>query len=132
MLAETSNPEGAEVQRSVAADGTTVAQHIVNQAAEVNAQFLKGRNSTLGSVGVVIGGTIAAGGVDVRRLRGPILAPGFGAQGATAADLSRLFPSECTVIASTSRDILSAGPERGELTQKVRTVGSQLAQHLKR
>ncbi len=128
VLAETSNPEGPEVQRAVAADGATVAQHIVNQAAEVNAQFLDGRNSTLGSIGVVIGGTITTGGADVRRLRGPILAPGFGAQGATAADLAHLFPSECTVIASTSRDILSAGPERGALRERVRTVGSQLAE----
>ena len=41
----------------------------------------------------------------------PILAPGFGAQGATPADLARRFgPQAASVIASESRSLLSAGP----------------------
>ena len=41
----------------------------------------------------------------------PILAPGFGAQGATPADLVRRFgPQAASVIASESRSLLSAGP----------------------
>jgi len=129
VLAATSNPDGRAVQRAVGADGTTVAQQIIDQVAQVNSEFLAQRQATLGSVGVVIGATIEQGGVDVRRLRGPILAPGFGAQGATAADVAALFPLECTVVASTSRDLLSAGPARGQLTRKAIRVGSALAEH---
>jgi orotidine-5'-phosphate decarboxylase len=41
----------------------------------------------------------------------PILAPGFGSQGATPADLRHRFGSmSATVVASESRSILSAGP----------------------
>ena len=43
----------------------------------------------------------------------PILAPGFGAQGAEPADLGRLFGYVASqVVASESRSVLSAGPER--------------------
>lgn len=128
VLAATSNPGGPDVQRAIGADGTTVAQQIIDRASRVNAEFLQDRPAGLGSVGVVVGATIEQGGVDVRRLRGPILAPGFGAQGASAADVAALFPLECTVIASTSRDILSAGPGRGQLIQKAMRVGSALAE----
>ena len=41
----------------------------------------------------------------------PILAPGFGAQGAEPGDLGRLFGYVASqVVASESRSILSAGP----------------------
>lgn len=42
----------------------------------------------------------------------PILAPGFGAQGAGPADLrARFGPSAGMVVAAESRSILSAGPD---------------------
>ena len=45
------------------------------------------------------------------RVNGPILAPGLGAQGATAADLRRVFDGAGgVVLPTTSRDVLRAGP----------------------
>ena len=49
----------------------------------------------------------------------PILAPGFGAQGAEPGDLSRLFGYVASqVVASESRSILSASPDR--LAERIR------------
>ncbi|WP_127783138.1 orotidine-5'-phosphate decarboxylase [Rhodococcus sp. X156] len=105
VLARTSNPEGAPVQLATAPDGGTVAQHVVDAAAARNA------GSAPGSVGVVVGATrdhgLALGG-----LNGPVLAPGLGAQGATAADLAAIFAGVAElVLPSTSRDVLGRGPD---------------------
>jgi orotidine-5'-phosphate decarboxylase len=58
------------------------------------------------------GRTVSAALVDEVGARGsPILAPGFGAQGARIADLRRVFgPAAPGVIVSISRGILHAGP----------------------
>ncbi|HEV2780324.1 MAG TPA: orotidine-5'-phosphate decarboxylase [Actinophytocola sp.] len=123
VLALTSNPEGAEVQRATAADGRSTAQVIVDQAAARNAGA-----SPLGSVGLVIGATIGAAGVDLSKLRGTILAPGFGAQGGTVADLSRVFGDSLRhVLPSTSRDVLRHGPDVSALRSAALKVRDSLA-----
>ena len=51
--------------------------------------------------------------LDLAAVRGPVLAPGLGAQGATPADLRATFGAAYPqVLGTSSRDILSAGPER--------------------
>jgi orotidine-5'-phosphate decarboxylase len=105
VLALTSNPEGAQVQRAINADGRTVAQSIIDDAARDNAGA-----APLGSVGLVIGATVGELGVDVRDLNGPVLVPGLGAQGGTPADLRRLFGDSPGVFGSASRSVLRAGP----------------------
>ena len=95
VLALTSNPEGPEIQHATTADGRTVGQLVIDRAASHNS------GPGLGSVGVVVGATIAAPGVDLSRLNGSILAPGLGAQGATASDLGTVFGSgtrECAAV----------------------------------
>jgi orotidine-5'-phosphate decarboxylase len=107
VLALTSNPEGAAVQRARTADGRTVAQLVIDEIAQVNVGAYP-----LGSIGAVIGATVDGTGHDLTLINGPILAPGIGAQGATAADLRRVFgPSRSVVLPSASREILSAGPD---------------------
>jgi orotidine-5'-phosphate decarboxylase len=65
----------------------------------------------LGSIGAVVGATIGATGHDLSKVNGPFLAPGIGAQGATAADLRTVFGDALpAVLASTSREVLGAGP----------------------
>ncbi|MDL9935790.1 orotidine-5'-phosphate decarboxylase [Gordonia sp. ABSL1-1] len=110
VLARTSNPEGAPVQLARGEDGRVVGQHIVDEAAAVNAD---GR----GSVGVVVGATRAHG-LDLSALAGPILAPGLGAQGATAADLADVFADADTswLLPASSRGVLGAGPDVAALT----------------
>ncbi|MFD7451335.1 orotidine-5'-phosphate decarboxylase [Kitasatospora sp. NPDC059827] len=104
-LALTSNPEGAEVQRAVGADGEPVAASVLRQLAAENAGA-----APLGSFGAVVGATLADAGVDLA-INGPLLAPGIGAQGATMADLPRVFgASVINVVPSVSRDVLKHGP----------------------
>jgi orotidine-5'-phosphate decarboxylase len=59
----------------------------------------------------VVGATLAALDVDLDGLRGPVLAPGLGAQGGSPADLRRLFGSGTAVVPTVSRDVLAAGPD---------------------
>ncbi|MED7948098.1 orotidine-5'-phosphate decarboxylase [Kitasatospora sp. NPDC058201] len=104
-LALTSNPEGAEVQRAVGSDGLPVAASVLRQLAAENAGA-----EPLGSFGAVVGATLADAGVDLA-INGPLLAPGIGAQGATMADLPRVFgDSVRNVVPSVSRDVLKQGP----------------------
>ena len=45
-------------------------------------------------------------------IRGPLLAPGLGAQGATPASLAKVFGTAVrNVVPSSSREILGAGPD---------------------
>ncbi|WP_049564399.1 orotidine-5'-phosphate decarboxylase [Streptomyces sp. SBT349] len=127
VLALTSNPEGAEVQRAAAPGGVTVAQAVLNRLAEENAGA-----RPLGSFGAVVGATIGEAGVDLA-INGPLLAPGLGAQGATAADLPRVFGGVIRqVLPCTSRGVLRHGPDvtalraaaEHEVAQVTRFAGS--------
>ncbi len=116
VLAATSNPEAAALQTArtvdvAGGDEQTVAARVTRDVTWVNrsAAF----EGSLGPVGVVIGATVdrAEVGIGDEILAGtPILAPGFGAQGATEADLTARFgPVAANVLASESRSILSMG-----------------------
>ncbi|TFC49378.1 orotidine-5'-phosphate decarboxylase [Cryobacterium sp. TMT2-17-1] len=120
VLAATSNPEAAALQRAVIAEGNqtgqSVAQSVFGAVTERNA---RSGASSLGSVGVVLGATLdlATFGLDlsVAPARGltPILAPGFGHQGAQVADLKNLYGGYAEgVIVSESRSVLEVGPDR--------------------
>ncbi|GAA4976878.1 orotidine-5'-phosphate decarboxylase [Yinghuangia aomiensis] len=105
VLALTSNPEGAEVQRAVTAEGAEVAAAMLRHIAVENAGA-----APLGSVGAVVGATLGDTGVDLA-VNGPLLAPGIGAQGATPADIPRVFGAAArNVVPSVSREILRHGP----------------------
>jgi orotidine-5'-phosphate decarboxylase len=106
VLAATSNPEGASIQRAVAG-GRTVAQSIVDDAGAVNRAGLP----EPGSVGVVVGATLEQV-PDVSELGGPVLVPGVGAQGGrpdTLGGLGGARPGQ--LLPAVSREILRAGPD---------------------
>lgn len=111
VLALTSNPDGAAVQRARTADGRVVAQLVVDEVAAVN------RGATpLGSIGVVIGATVGDLGLDLAALHGPVLVPGVGAQGGTAGDVRRLFgAAPPLLLPAISRQILQHGPDPDRL-----------------
>lgn len=120
VLAATSNPEAAELQTAwVSGSGDegherTVAASIVRAAEAWNEDEVSG--SGVGSVGVVLGATLDlnARGIDPARLPDtvPILAPGFGAQGAILSDAARIFPgTDDRLLASVSRSVLSGGED---------------------
>lgn len=117
VLALTSNPEGASVQHASTGQGSrssSVAADVVAGAARSNAAARDA--NTLGSVGLVVGATtgraVAELGIDLLGANAPLLAPGVGAQGAGAAELEAVFgAARRHVLASTSRGVLSAGPD---------------------
>jgi orotidine-5'-phosphate decarboxylase len=98
----------------VRADGRSVAATVLEHLAAEN----QGADP-LGSFGAVVGATLGsspgASGVDLA-VNGPLLAPGIGAQGATAADLPRVFGAAVgNVVPSISRGVLKHGPSAGPL-----------------
>jgi orotidine-5'-phosphate decarboxylase len=106
VLAATSNPEGASVQRAKTG-GRTVAQSIVDAAAAVN----RDARPDPGSVGVVVGATLADP-PDVGGLGGPVLVPGVGAQGGRSEALGGLGGARPgQLLPAVSRDVLRAGPD---------------------
>jgi orotidine-5'-phosphate decarboxylase len=115
VVVRTSNPEGRALQESLTESGRgpAVEDMLLGQIAELNAGGLP----LPGTVGAVVGATLAPSAFPLSSLGGPILAPGVGAQGATADDVGRLFRG-CkpgSVLASASRSLLAAGPEPSSL-----------------
>ena len=130
VLALTSNLEGAQVQHARLADGRSVAGAIADDAAADNADARS--RGELGSVGLVVGATVGSAvrdlGVDLPAMAGPVLAPGLGAQGATAEDVRTVFAGALPqVLASSSRDVLRAGPDVASLRAGAREVAEQVA-----
>jgi orotidine-5'-phosphate decarboxylase len=94
------------VQRARVSDGRTVAQQVIDEISQVNADA-----TPFGSIGAVIGATIGDTGHILTEINGPILAPGLGAQGATANDLRTVFGEDLhLVLPSFSREVLAGGP----------------------
>lgn len=122
VLALTSNPEGPEVQAAVGPDGRTVAGRVLDQLRALNAG-----SDPLGSFGAVVGATIGEHGEDLD-IHGPLLVPGYGAQGGTVADMRRIFGAASTsVLASSSRALLEPGPDPQALRDAVRRATDDVA-----
>lgn len=125
VLAMTSNPEGAQFQQAVTGAGRTVAATVLDAVAGRNAGAVP-----VGSVGVVVGATVApddakAAGLDVN---GPILVPGYGAQGGTVETMRALFGGAARwVLPSSSREILAAGPDRQALHEAALRASDDVA-----
>ena len=115
VLAATSNPEGAALQKAQIGENT-LAGDIWMRLEKVNS-ITASSATGLGSFGAVVGATlnltsVGLGSIQNERpaLATPILAPGFGAQGAELGDIKRLFGASAnSVLASVSRSVLSAG-----------------------
>ncbi|KRE96041.1 Orotidine 5'-phosphate decarboxylase [Nocardioides sp. Soil774] len=111
VLALTSNKEGPEVQHARNGEATvagTVLEHLrrLNAGAE-----------PVGSFGAVVGATIGETDEDLD-IGGPLLVPGYGAQGGTTADLERIFGSAARwALPSSSREVLRAGPDVAALRE---------------
>jgi len=126
VLAATSNPDAASLQRAIDADGRTVSAAVIDAVSRRNAADTAA--GEWGSNGFVVGATVdwSEAGIAAFQPPAPILAPGFGAQGATPADLRPRFGTLAgNVLASESRSILSAGPDRIAATIEERAARYQ-------
>lgn len=125
VLAATSNPEARALQCARQGD-ETVAGAV---AAELATRESALRPGDWASLGLVIGATVDLASRGLAAREGavvPVLAPGFGAQGAQPADLPSVFGAFAPgVIASESRSILSAGPAdlAARITQRAALYG---------
>jgi orotidine-5'-phosphate decarboxylase len=142
VLARTSNPDAGTLQHAVV-DGRSVAQVVVDTVRGWNTpgwvvgdplpdpgavQDLASRfGPATGSFGVVVGATLPELDVDLTGLGGPVLAPGLGAQGGSAADLRRLFGRDTAVVPTVSRDVLAAGPDPAGLRAAAERWAAELA-----
>ncbi|MFJ3380926.1 orotidine-5'-phosphate decarboxylase [Curtobacterium sp. NPDC090217] len=116
VLAATSNPEARVLQTAVLAEGPragrSVAAGIVLDVADDNPAV---GDQAIGDVGLVLGATLSLQdfGIGADEIgTSPILAPGFGAQGARIEDLRSLYGSRAEqVLVSESRGLLTDGPD---------------------
>ena len=131
VLAATSNPDAREVQTAARADGRSVAQAMVDDALA----FTAPRDTHVNSVGVVLGATLQLSdfGIDVSLPPAapalPVLAPGFGGQGARIEDAGRIFGGlGWALLANESRGVLAGGVHG--LADRVRSRAESIAEAL--
>ncbi|MEU6987634.1 orotidine-5'-phosphate decarboxylase [Streptomyces sp. NPDC046324] len=122
VLALTSNPEGAEVQRAVREDGRTIGATMLAHLAEENAG-----ETPMGSFGAVVGATLGDLSSFDLDINGPLLAPGLGAQGATPADLPAVFGAAVrNVVPNVSRGVLKHGPDAAALRASAERYATEI------
>lgn len=134
VLSATSNVEGAALQQAKNSKGETISESIWNSLESINS-ITNSAGSKLGSFGAVLGATLNLSKFGLGSLltneqsvKTPILAPGFGAQGARLQDVSRLFGTSANqVIASVSRSVLASATTVDEL---IDVANAQLAEGL--
>ena len=108
VLVKTSNPSSGEFQDILTEGGVPMYELVGQKVCEWGAQSMEGRYS---NVGAVVGATYPEQGERLRKLMPNtfILAPGYGAQGASADDLSSFFDEEgLGAIVNSSRGIIAA------------------------
>jgi orotidine-5'-phosphate decarboxylase len=112
VLAATSNPESFATQSAIVGSGQNATLTV---AASIVAEVNKSNQAPLGSFGVVIGATVTLadfGLTDDDLATTPILAPGFGFQGAGFESLRATYGASAgNTVVSSSRGILEAGPD---------------------
>ena len=119
VLSATSNPEAASVQQATLVDGRTLASAMVDDAREANLTHFS--HNTVGGIGVVLGATLdlRSFGIETTSKQTvpflPVLAPGFGVQGAQIADAPSIFGTlGWALLANESRGVLSGDPKELE------------------
>ncbi|MGV8857196.1 orotidine-5'-phosphate decarboxylase [Rhodoglobus sp.] len=131
VLAATSNASALSIQSARIVEGehegATVAASVVRDVRALNSE------SGLGSFGVVVGATVnvADYGMRVEELIDvPVLAPGFGAQGALVEQARELYgPAVVNTIVTVSRSVLQEGAS--QIPSELRSLRSQLREQVR-
>jgi orotidine-5'-phosphate decarboxylase len=124
VVARSSNPEGRWLQQATTSGGA-IEDVLLAEIAELNGS----PEVPAGTVGAVIGATLEPSAFALSQLGGVILAPGLGAQGAGPADVATRFAG-CrpgSVLPSSSRGLLSEGPDPAALQRNARSLNRELA-----
>ena len=128
VVARSSNPEGRELQRAVTSGGPGVEDMLLGEIAALN----DSPDIPPGTVGAVIGATLEPSAFPLSQLGGVILAPGLGAQGAGPVDVAERFAG-CrpgSVLPSSSRGLLTSGPDPDDLRRQAASLARELAASL--
>ncbi len=125
VVTRSSNPEGRALQEATTADGVSVEDMLLGEIAAWNEK----PGLPAGTVGAVIGATLAPSSFALSQLGGIIVAPGLGVQGAGPAEVAALFDgcAPGTVMASSSRGLLASGPDPARLAQAAAQLQSELS-----
>lgn len=132
VLVATSNPEGASLQTARCESNETVAADIWSKLEQLN-RISAVPGDRIGSFSAVVGATLQFKkfGLKLEQsgVKTPILAPGFGAQGAQLRDIRLIFgEASGQVIASVSRSVLEVGKQG--LGEAIKRANDELAQGL--
>jgi orotidine-5'-phosphate decarboxylase len=120
VVVRSSNAEGRRVQAARDAASRSVEVALLEDIGRRNAELAPGE---IGPIGAVIGPTHMHPELDLTKANALYLAPGVGAQGATAPDVAQVFHA-CPdrVMPSASRLLLEAGPEVSKLRTEVEAL----------
>jgi len=128
VLGVTSNPEAVALQTARLTDNASTVSVDVIRSVRALAQADTSPDK-VSNIGVVVGAStdLSAYGINEEDLEGlPILAPGFGSQGARVRDAkSRFGRASASLIVAQSRSILEAG--RDGVAEAVRREASEVA-----
>jgi len=125
VVVRSSKPEGRGLQQAVTAEGASVEDTLLREIAALNGSA----EVPPGTVGAVIGATLPRSDFPLDQLRGVILAPGLGAQGARPADVAARFAgcAPGSVLPSSSRGLLRHGPAPDSLRSYARSLVRELS-----
>ena len=130
VLCATSNAEGKDLQQAVSG-GTTVAANVASELASLNKISAQGK-TRFGTAGLVVGATVNLKDYGIEDLnktedyKSLILAPGFGAQGASLSAAKTIFGSNADdVIYTVSRSALRNGLD--QVRQSITADKNELA-----
>jgi orotidine-5'-phosphate decarboxylase len=131
VLAATSNASALSIQSARITDGehegATVAASIVRDVRALNS------GSGLGSFGVVVGATVNVADYGMRAedlIDLPVLAPGFGAQGAQVEQARELYGAAvANTIVAVSRSVLQEGSS--QIPSELRSLRAQLREQVR-
>ena len=124
LVTRSTNPEGRIVQAAAGPTGRRVEEAVLDEIADLNRRLAPGR---IGPVGAVVGPRRDTAELDLVAPQALYLAPGAGAQGATAEDVAEAFAA-CPdrVMPSASRSLLEAGPDVGRLRDGVVALAEEV------
>ncbi|HTX27315.1 MAG TPA: orotidine-5'-phosphate decarboxylase [Streptosporangiaceae bacterium] len=128
VVTHSSNPEGRAVQCATTLSGRSVEENLLVAIGELNTRLAPGE---IGPIGAVVGPTGVDPALDLAAANGIFLAPGVGRQGATPADVAKVFAA-CPdrVIPSASRSLLAKGPDVARLGDAVGALANEFCRLL--